>query len=193
MSRGAGEPSIPSPFLITPESRPSLGPRVRQFGVGWRPKNCRATNQMSFPGRLLLSPRHFLRRSAPPAFSCPHSLRFHSSRSDHSTSSSVDQTTKTTPISSSTSSLQAPQEPSAEDAERPKPPPYLPRPLGVNDPPTTRPPTEQEKLAKLVDEQARLQERKHLLIKPPFISPSSYTYTYIKYRRPNCGIPITNT
>ncbi|KNZ51744.1 hypothetical protein VP01_382g1 [Puccinia sorghi] len=118
---------------------------------------------MSFPGRLLLSPRHFLRRSAPPAFSCPHSLRFHSSRSDHSTSSSVDQTTKTTPISSSTSSLQAPQEPSAEDVERPKPPPYLPRPLGVNDPPTTRPPTEQEKLAKLVDEQARLQERKHLI------------------------------
>lgn len=44
-----------------------------------------------------------------------------------------------------------------------KPPPYLPRPLGVQDPPSTKPLTEQERLAKLVDEKARLQERKHLI------------------------------
>jgi ATPase complex subunit ATP10 len=71
-----------------------------------------------------------------------------------------------TPSSSSASSSQAAQEHSPEDAELPKPPPFLPRPLGVQDPPSTRPPTEEEKLAKLVDERARLQERKHLLINP---------------------------
>ncbi|KAI9628692.1 hypothetical protein H4Q26_017986 [Puccinia striiformis f. sp. tritici PST-130] len=57
-----------------------------------------------------------------------------------------------------------PQDSPSEDDDRPKPPPYLPRPLGVVDPPSTRPPTEEEKLAKLVDERARLQERKHLSI-----------------------------
>ncbi|CAH7668057.1 ATPase assembly factor ATP10 [Phakopsora pachyrhizi] len=42
-------------------------------------------------------------------------------------------------------------------------PPYIPRPLGVSKPPSTDPLTKEEKLAKLVNEDARLEERKHLI------------------------------
>ncbi|KAH9815567.1 ATP10 protein-domain-containing protein [Melampsora americana] len=44
-----------------------------------------------------------------------------------------------------------------------KPPPYLPRPLGVEEVPSTAPATKEEKLAKLVDEESRLRERKHII------------------------------
>lgn len=43
-------------------------------------------------------------------------------------------------------------------------PPYLPRPLGVSDPPRTTPLTVQEKKARLLDEGARKAERKHLCV-----------------------------
>ncbi|EGG06757.1 uncharacterized protein MELLADRAFT_48252 [Melampsora larici-populina 98AG31] len=42
-------------------------------------------------------------------------------------------------------------------------PPYLPRPLGVEEVPSTAPATKEEKLAKLVDEESRLRERKHII------------------------------
>lgn len=50
------------------------------------------------------------------------------------------------------------------DDETPNPPPYLPRPLGVEQYPTTSPATKEEKLAKLVDEESRLRERKHMYV-----------------------------
>ncbi|KAG0144160.1 hypothetical protein CROQUDRAFT_65335 [Cronartium quercuum f. sp. fusiforme G11] len=49
------------------------------------------------------------------------------------------------------------------ETEPQKPPPYLPRPLGVEKAPSTAPATKEEKLAKLVDEESRLRERKHII------------------------------
>jgi ATPase complex subunit ATP10 len=111
-----------------------------------------------------LTTQQFLRRP-PSTFPCRQSPRWYSSRPDPSrTDSNVDQAKPVNLPAAAPSSSEAPQESPTTETARPKPPPYLPRPLGVGDPPSTRPPTEEEKLAKLVDEQARLQERKHLLI-----------------------------
>ncbi|KAA1138478.1 Mitochondrial ATPase complex subunit atp10 [Puccinia graminis f. sp. tritici] len=110
-----------------------------------------------------LTTQQLLRRP-PSTFSCRRSPRWYSSRPDPSrTDSNVDQAKPVNLPAATSSSPEASQAPSTTETERPKPPPYLPRPLGVEDPPSTRPPTEEEKLAKLVDEQARLQERKHLI------------------------------
>ncbi|KAA1094310.1 Mitochondrial ATPase complex subunit atp10 [Puccinia graminis f. sp. tritici] len=109
-----------------------------------------------------LTTQQLLRRP-PSTFSHRRSPRWYSSRPDPSrTDSNVDQAKPVNLPAATSSSPEASQAPSTTETERPKPPPYLPRPLGVEDPPSTRPPTEEEKLAKLVDEQARLQERKHL-------------------------------
>ncbi|PLW43723.1 hypothetical protein PCANC_19436 [Puccinia coronata f. sp. avenae] len=127
--------------------------------------------QLSAPARtsLLQLATQQLSRRPPSWFACRHPL--YSTLPDppaNHTGPSVDQPKPAekitpTPSSSEASPSQAAQEHSPEDAEPPKPPPFLPRPLGVQDPPSTRPPTEEEKLAKLVDERARLQERKHLI------------------------------
>ncbi|OAV94900.1 hypothetical protein PTTG_00790 [Puccinia triticina 1-1 BBBD Race 1] len=94
-------------------------------------------------------------------FSCRQFPRWYSSRPDPSaTGVNINHAEPVKQPVAASSSSQAPQENSLEETERPKPPPYLPRPLGVEDPPSTRPRTEEEKLAKLVDEQARLQEHK---------------------------------
>ncbi|POW02110.1 hypothetical protein PSHT_12241 [Puccinia striiformis] len=113
---------------------------------------------------LRLSTQQFLRCSPPCSFSFRQSPRWYSSRPDQSTSNiDVHQTSPAEPKAIVSPSPKTPQDSPSEDDDRPKPPPYLPRPLGVVDPPSTRPPTEEEKLAKLVDERARLQERKHLI------------------------------
>ncbi|OAV90241.1 hypothetical protein PTTG_12204 [Puccinia triticina 1-1 BBBD Race 1] len=112
---------------------------------------------------LRLTTQQFRCRPAS-VFSCRQFPRWYSSRPHPSaTGANINHAEPVKQPVAASSSSQAPQEHSLEETERPKPPPYLPRPLGVEDPPSTRPPTEEEKLAKLVDEQARLQERKHLI------------------------------
>ncbi|WAQ82005.1 hypothetical protein PtA15_2A318 [Puccinia triticina] len=142
---------------VEPEEETNDG-ATRQFPI-----------QMSLPSQTRstvhrLTTQQFRCRPAS-VFSCRQFPRWYSSRPDPSaTGVNINHAEPVKQPVAASSSSQAPQENSLEETERPKPPPYLPRPLGVEDPPSTRPRTEEEKLAKLVDEQARLQERKHLLI-----------------------------
>ncbi|MBW0530770.1 hypothetical protein O181_070485 [Austropuccinia psidii MF-1] len=81
---------------------------------------------------------------------------YHYSSSNHNKTETLSHSNQHIPSSKSLS-------PSIHLAANIKPPPYLPRPLGLEKPPSSKPPTKHEKLEKLIDTHARLEERKHLL------------------------------